>query len=178
MLGYIQKAKTPKEAWENLKKFFVANTTTRKLRLHRELNNVQQRDMSITSYTLKIKELCDSLGSINMNASNDEMVQICLVSLAPWFDTMQTTVLARENPPSFFDLQPMPLVKENHVRTISTTSEGHMPYTHSDSGKGRNHGRRGRFGNTCDTIHPIRHIGNVPFGKTTTKPSLITSCMF
>ena len=60
MLGYIQEAKTPKEAWENLKKIFAANMIARKLQLYqsytKELNNVQQRDMSITSYTLKIKE--------------------------------------------------------------------------------------------------------------------------
>ena len=44
MLDYIREAKTPKE-----------------------LNNIQQRDMSITTYTLKIKDLCDSLGSKSMN---------------------------------------------------------------------------------------------------------------
>ena len=31
MLGYIREAKTPKEAWGNLKKIFAARTTTRKL---------------------------------------------------------------------------------------------------------------------------------------------------
>ena len=30
--------------------------------------------MSIGSYTLKIKELCDSLGSINVNIDDEEMV--------------------------------------------------------------------------------------------------------
>ena len=78
MLGYICEAKTPKEAWGNLKKIFPANTTARKLQLHRELNSIQQSDMSIDNYTLKIKELCDSLGSINVNIDDDEMVQICL----------------------------------------------------------------------------------------------------
>ena len=34
MLGYIREAKTPKEAWENLKKIFAANTMTRLLELH------------------------------------------------------------------------------------------------------------------------------------------------
>ena len=53
MLGYILEAKMPKEAWENLQKIFVANTTTRKLQLGQEFNNIQERDMSITSYTLK-----------------------------------------------------------------------------------------------------------------------------
>ena len=64
MLGYIHEAKTSKEAWENLRNIFATNTITRKLQLRQDLNNVQQRDMSITSYTLKIKELCDSLDSI------------------------------------------------------------------------------------------------------------------
>ena len=62
MLGYIREAKKMKEAWGNLRKIFAVNTTTRKLQLHQELNNIQQRDKSITSYTLKIKELCDGLG--------------------------------------------------------------------------------------------------------------------
>ena len=64
----------PKEAWGNLKRIFAANTTPRKLQIHLELNNIQQRDMSIDNYTLKIKELCDSLGSINVNIDDDEMV--------------------------------------------------------------------------------------------------------
>ena len=84
-LGYIRDAKTPKEAWENLRKIFAKNTTTRRLQLHQELNNIQQRDMSITSYTLKMKELYDSLGLISVNVDDDEIVQICLSSLAPRF---------------------------------------------------------------------------------------------
>ena len=135
----------PKEAWENLKKIFSTNTTTRKLQLRQELNNIQQRDMSITSYTLKIKELCDSLGSISVNVDDEEMVQICLGDLAPRFGAMRTAVLAREKPPSFFDLQSMLLVEENHVRTRSNASEGHMLYTHSNGGRGQfGQGRGGR----------------------------------
>ena len=64
MLGYIRDAKTPKEAWENLRKIFAANTTARRLQLRQELNNIQQRDMTITAYTLKVTELCDSLDAI------------------------------------------------------------------------------------------------------------------
>ena len=51
MLCYIREAKTSKEAWGNLKKIFNANTTTCKLQLRQELNNIQQRDMSVISYT-------------------------------------------------------------------------------------------------------------------------------
>ena len=106
-LDYIQEAKKLKEVWENLNQILAVNTATRKLQLHQGLNNVQQRDVSITSYTLKIKELCDSLGTINVNIDDDEMVQSCLNDLTPQFGTMRIVILARENPPSFFDLQSM-----------------------------------------------------------------------
>ena len=71
-----------KKAWENLRKIFVASTTTRKLQLRQELNNIRQRDMLVTDYTTKIKEICDALGSINVTFDEDEMVQICLDGLA------------------------------------------------------------------------------------------------
>ena len=164
MLGYIREAKTPTEAGGNLKKIFVANTTTRKLQLCQELNNIQQRDMSITSYTLKIKELCDSLGSISVNVDDEEMVQICLGDLAPRFGAMRTAVLAREKPPSFFDLQSMLLVEENHVRTRSNASEGHMLYTHSNGGRGWFGQGRGRWGPTYENNSQFRQENGNPRG--------------
>ena len=104
MLGYIRDSKTPNEAWEKLKKIFVANTTAQKLQLRQD-----------RSYTIKIKELCDALGSINVVIDDSAMVQICLGGLASRFNTMRTTVLARENTPSFFDLQSILVVEENHA---------------------------------------------------------------
>ena len=55
MLGYIRDAKTPKEASENLKKIFTTSTTARKLQLRQELNNIRQRDMTVTEYTQRSK---------------------------------------------------------------------------------------------------------------------------
>ena len=59
----------------------VASTTDRKLQLQQDLNNIRQKDMSVTDYTTKIKEICDALGSINVTMEEDEMVQICLGGL-------------------------------------------------------------------------------------------------
>ena len=50
--------------------------------------------MFIGNYTLKIKELCNSLVSINVNIDNEEMVQICLGGVAPWFGVIR----CREDP--------------------------------------------------------------------------------
>ena len=104
MLSYIWEAKTLKEACENLKNILTTNMIARKHKLCQELNNVKQKDMSITSYTLKNKELCEWLDSINVNVDEDEIVQIRLDSLAPQFSTLRTIVLVRENSPSFVDL--------------------------------------------------------------------------
>ena len=126
MLRYVRKAKTPKEAWGDLKKIFVAKKTVRQHQLWQELNNIQEMDMSIESYILNIKELCDFLGSINVNIDDDEMVQICLGGLAPWLGTIRLAILLKENPPSFFDLLLILLVEENHIRLRSNAPNGQV----------------------------------------------------
>ena len=77
--------------------------------------------MSVTDYTAKIKSICDSLGSINVNVDEDEMVQVCLGGLPQQFNPLRTEILARETPHSFFNLQSMLLIEENHVQSKSTT---------------------------------------------------------
>ena len=81
LLSYIRDARTPKDAWGNLKKIFAASTTTRKLQLRQELSNVRQRDMSVADYTSKIKDIYDSLASIDVNVEEGEMMQVCLGGL-------------------------------------------------------------------------------------------------
>ena len=81
LLSYIRDAKTSKDAWGSLKKIFAASTTVRKLQLRQELSNVRQRDMSVVDYTSKIKEIYDSLGSMNVMVEENEMVQVCLREL-------------------------------------------------------------------------------------------------
>ena len=98
--------------------------------------------MTIINYTLKNKELCDALGSINVIIGDDEMVQICLGSLTPRFGTIKSAVLMREKPPSFFDLQSILLVKENHVRQRNNSRDGQMLYPNLDGGRWR---KRTRF---------------------------------
>ena len=85
--------------------------------------------MTVTDYTTKIKEICDALGSINVTADEDEMIQICLSGLAQRYKPIQTTICTRQKAPPFFDLQSMLMVEENYIgasksveRTSSTRS--------------------------------------------------------
>ena len=102
LLSYVRDAQTPKGAWENLKKIFAASTTARKLQLRQELSNLRQRNLSVADYTSKIKDICDSLASIEVNIEESEMVQICLGGLAPKFGAFRMAVCTREKMPSFF----------------------------------------------------------------------------
>ena len=71
LLIYIRDAKTPKGAWENLKKIFTASTTARELQLRQELSNLRQRDLLVADYTSKIKDIRDSLAFIDVNIEED-----------------------------------------------------------------------------------------------------------
>jgi hypothetical protein len=143
-------------------KIFGASTTTRKLQLRQELNNIRQRDMSVADYTAKIKEICDALGSIDMIVEDDKMFQICLGGLAQRFGLLRTAICTREKPPSFFDLQSMLLVEENHGKvTKNAPDDGQMLYTQSSGGRGRGRGQargwRGR-GNRSRNMQRISDV--------------------
>ena len=70
-------------------------------------------------YTSKIKDICDSLASIEVNIEESDMVQVSLGGLASKFRAFRTAVCTRENTPSFFDLQSMLLVEENHAGAVA-----------------------------------------------------------
>ena len=74
MLGYVRDPETPKQAWESLKEIFTENTRARKLQFCQQLNNLWQREMCVPDYTLKIKEVCELLDSINVTVEEEEMV--------------------------------------------------------------------------------------------------------
>ena len=94
----------------------------------------------MADYTSKIKGISVSLATIEVNIEESEMVQICLQGLAPKFGAFRTAVCTREKTPSFFYLQSMLLVEENHAgRSTSMHTDNRMLYTEGD----RPHGRGG-----------------------------------
>ena len=61
------------------------------------------------------------------------MVQICLGGLVSKFGAFRTAVCTRENTPSFFDLQSMLLVEENHAGALTSThADNKMLHTEGD----------------------------------------------
>ncbi|MCO5612402.1 hypothetical protein L7F22_066669 [Adiantum nelumboides] len=75
IVGHIQDADSPKDAWDNLIAFSATNTRARKIQLKNELNTIKKGDLSMNDYTLKIKALCESLSSIGVTMNDDDKVE-------------------------------------------------------------------------------------------------------
>ena len=100
----------------------------------------------MSEYTVKIKELCDSLGAINVNIDDDEMVQIFLGGVSHKYGAFRTAITTREKPPRFIDLYSMLMMEENQLRPNSTMLDGQMLDTQGGPGHGRSCGNIGRNG--------------------------------
>ena len=81
MIGNIQSASTPKEAWDKFVAFDATNTRAKKMQLKDELNTIKKGSSSINDYTLKIKSICESLALIGVTVVGDDKVESCLHGL-------------------------------------------------------------------------------------------------
>jgi hypothetical protein len=92
----------------------------------------------VADYTLKINEICESLALVDVYIDDSEKVQICLGGLVSKFGAFRIAVCTRETTSSFFDLQSMLLVEENHVgASTSTHTDKKMLYTEGERPRGR-----------------------------------------
>ncbi|MCO5557507.1 hypothetical protein L7F22_011072 [Adiantum nelumboides] len=66
MIGHIQDATSPKQAWDRLVSVDTTNTKAKKIQLKNELNTVKKENLSINDYTLKVKGIVKSLASIGV----------------------------------------------------------------------------------------------------------------
>ncbi|MCO5555342.1 hypothetical protein L7F22_008888 [Adiantum nelumboides] len=101
IVGDIHDANSPKDAWDNLIAFNATNTRARKIQLKNELNTIKQGDLSVNDYTLKIKDLCESLSSIGVAMDDDDMVEAYLRGLGNAYKQFKTYICTRENIPIF-----------------------------------------------------------------------------
>ena len=126
MIGHVQDAVSPKEAWDNLMKFFASNTRARKIQLKTDLNTVEQKNQSINEYTLKIKNICENLASINAPVDDDDKIEVCLRGLGPQYKAFATSIRTRENLPSFSDLVSMLIMEEKSMGENSSQSNRNL----------------------------------------------------
>ena len=92
MIGHIQDAMSPKEAWDILVQMFATNTRAKKIQLKNELNTVERKNVYINDFTLKIKNICESLASINVTVDDDDKIEVCLRGLGPQYKSFATFI--------------------------------------------------------------------------------------
>ncbi|MCO5564513.1 hypothetical protein L7F22_054222 [Adiantum nelumboides] len=112
IVGHIQDANSPKDAWDNLIAFNANNTRASKIQLKNELNTIKQGDLFVNDYTLKIKSLCESLSSIGVVVNDGDKVEACLCRLRNAYKQSKTSIRTRKNIPNFLELSSLLVVEE------------------------------------------------------------------
>ncbi|MCO5550227.1 hypothetical protein L7F22_003709 [Adiantum nelumboides] len=115
IVGHIQDADSPKDAWDNLIAFNATNTRARKIQLKNGLNTIKKGDLLVNDYTLKIKTLCESLSSIGVAVDDDDKVEACLRGLGNAYKQFKTNIRTRENIPHFLELSSLLVVEEKSL---------------------------------------------------------------
>jgi len=94
MIGHIQDAKSPRDAWDALVHNNEIHTKARKILLE-ELHTVKMHNMSINNYTLKIKNIVESLASIGVTTvttDDDDKVEVSLRGLGSQYKQFKTSI--------------------------------------------------------------------------------------
>ncbi|MCO5567849.1 hypothetical protein L7F22_021545 [Adiantum nelumboides] len=133
MIGHIQDATSPKQAWDRLVSVDTTNTKARKIQLKNELNTVKKENLSINDYTLKIKGIVESLASIGVQVEDDDKVEVCLRGLTPAYKQFKTLLgvfwmrSARKEKPKLETIpKPVELVVETRKEKMEVVEEPHM----------------------------------------------------
>jgi len=69
--------------------------------LKQKLHTVEQKDLSINDYLLKIKGIVESLTTINVSVEDEDLVSVCLKGLGKEYKPFKTSITVRENVPNF-----------------------------------------------------------------------------
>ena len=152
MIGHIQDAKTPQEAWDSLRKVFESSTKARKLQLKQQLNEVKKGSQSVTDYILSIRTIIDQLGSIGVTVDDDDLIMVTLNGLGREYKPFETSIAVRDTYPSFQELIPLLVSEEMRLGSNASTSssQDHAYFagkgTAAGRGRGGGRGLGGRFG--------------------------------
>ncbi len=116
---------------------------------------MENKNMSINEYSLKIKGIVESLASINVSMDNDDLVSVCLNGLGKEYKPFKTSITVKENVPNFQDLVLMLIIEKKTLNEDCSTQnknniEHQAFYSNTSRGRGRGRGQGqvgGRFGN-------------------------------
>ena len=115
-----------------------------KMQFKQELHNVQRNKLNINEYSMEVKGLEDSFGSIGAPIDDEDLVSMTLSGFGREYAQFQTSIGVRE---TFLDFQKLValLLSEEQRNGGSAIGSSQEFAFYSNQNKGRGRGR-GRFG--------------------------------
>ncbi|KAJ4972418.1 hypothetical protein NE237_005517 [Protea cynaroides] len=75
LLDYIRDAKSPKEAWDAFATLFSKKNTTRLQMLENEIGSINQGNLTISNYFMKVKMICQEISQLDEESKISEARQ-------------------------------------------------------------------------------------------------------
>ncbi|KAJ0959795.1 hypothetical protein J5N97_000505 [Dioscorea zingiberensis] len=104
VLSHVIFMSTSREVWLALEAMFSSGSRARTMQIRLQLSTLQKKDLRVTDYFRKVKNLADTLCAIGTPLRDDEVISYILAGLGPEFDSLVTSVTTRVDPMSLSDL--------------------------------------------------------------------------
>jgi histone deacetylase 1/2 len=145
--------------WGDIEGVFRDNELQRATYYEAEFRSLQQGDMSITEYTMRLKQLADSLRDVGYPVSEPSQVLNLLRGLNPKFRHVKPVINSKTPPHSFMSARSYLLLEEIQLQHDAKQEAGHALYasksasqdsTASDSRPGDSTGSRSSDGGSTN----------------------------
>ena len=121
VLSIVATCDTSRAAWDTLKTRFASQSRTRVLQLKHQMQSTKRGNMSITDYVDKLTNFADQLALAGKPVDDDDLMELILNGVDPAFESIVTSVQARENPMSLDDMVALLLSAESRMDDYSPT---------------------------------------------------------
>lgn len=124
MLEHIRGAKTPKEVWDSFATLFAKTTDARLQLLENEIGAVNQKNMTISQYFLKVKGICHELSQLDDESKITEtrMRRIIVKGLLPKYKAFMSAIQGWPVQPSLLQLESLLSNQESLAKQMVESS--------------------------------------------------------
>jgi hypothetical protein len=184
IIPHIREATTFVEIWTWLKALYETRTTNRIVFLKTKFLGIKMDgNESVSSFLGRIKEVKDKLGNIGQTVSSTDLVTITLNGMLEYYQMFITGLIAREKPPTFYELIGILLQEEERRSNLKPHNTDLSLWSNKRSPRGRS-GERGRGGRSLQTRQSPRSNKGMPSNRNESKSCfycgrprhLITDC--
>ncbi|KAJ0962959.1 hypothetical protein J5N97_028081 [Dioscorea zingiberensis] len=175
VLTHVLFLSTSFEVWSTLEHMFSSRSRARIMQIRLQLSTLQKKDLSVTDYFHRVKNLADTLSAIGQPLQEEEIISYMLAGLGSDYDPLVTSVTTRTDTISLNDvyahLMSYELRMEHHNTSFQipvTGSAANVATRNNNRGGSGSRSRgRGRGRSTPNRgVFSSRGISNFPRSNT------------